>query len=86
MSEEVPSINPKLDTMCVMLKTICNLEERNKTLEKQIEKMKCCGNCKYSNQESAYSIVCKVGGVDKCDYINTDDTQVCDKWEIKEND
>jgi hypothetical protein len=55
-----------------------------KELEQQIEKMKCCGNCKYSNQESAYSIVCKVGGVDKTDYINTDDNQVCDKWEIKE--
>ena len=54
--------------------------------EEQIEKMKCCGNCKYSNQESAYSIVCKVGRVDKSDYINTDDNQVCDKWEIKEND
>ena len=54
--------------------------------EAQIEKMKCCGNCKYSNQESVYSIVCKVGGVDKSDYINIDDNQVCDKWEIKEND
>lgn len=53
-------------------------------LDQQIEKMKCCGNCKYSNQESAYSIVCKVGGVDKTDYINIDDNQVCDKWEIKE--
>lgn len=52
--------------------------------DKQIEKMKCCGNCKYSNQESVYSIVCKVGGVDKSDYINTDDNQLCDKWEIKE--
>lgn len=59
-------------------------EEYIKSLEQQIEKMKCCGNCKYSNQESAYSIVCKVGGVDKSDYINVDDNQVCDKWEIKE--
>lgn len=59
--------------------------KRIEELEQQIEKMKCCGNCKYSNQESVYSIVCKVGGVDKSDYINIDDNQVCDKWEIKEN-
>ena len=59
-------------------------EKRIAELKAQIEKMKCCGNCKYSNQESAYSIVCKVGGVDKSDYINIDDNQVCDKWEIKE--
>ena len=61
-------------------------EKRIAELVAQIEKMKCCGNCKYSNQESAYSLVCKVGGVDKNDYIYTDDNQVCDKWEIKEDD
>lgn len=66
--------------------TLQNALKRIEELEAQIDKMKCCGNCKYSNQESAYSIVCKVGGVNKCDYINTDDNQVCDKWEIKEND
>ena len=66
--------------------TLQNALKRIAELEAQIEKMKCCGNCKYSNQESAYSIVCKVGGVDKSDYINIDDNQVCDKWEIKEND
>lgn len=55
-----------------------------KEYAEQINKMKCCGNCKYSNQEGVYSIVCKVGGVDKSDYINIDDNQVCDKWEIKE--
>ena len=52
-------------------------------LKQQLEKMKCCGNCKYSNQESAYTIVCKVGGVDKTDYIEIDDNQVCDKWELR---
>ena len=63
----------------------CNqlLKDKGELTDK-IEKMKCCGNCKYSNQESVYSIVCKVGGVDKSDYINIDDNQVCDKWEIKE--
>ena len=43
--EDVPSVNPKLDSMCEMLKTIHDLNERNKMLEAQIEKMKCCGNC-----------------------------------------
>jgi hypothetical protein len=69
-----------------LLDVINNQDVKIMELEQQIEKMKCCGNCKYSNQESAYSIVCKVGGVDKSDYINVDDNQVCDKWEIKEYD
>lgn len=38
--DEVPSVNPKLDAMCEMLKTIHDLNERNKMLEAQIEKMK----------------------------------------------
>jgi regulator of replication initiation timing len=38
--EELPSINPKLDAMCEMLKTIHDLNERNKMLEAQIEEMK----------------------------------------------
>lgn len=35
MSKEVPSINPKLDSMCEMLKTIHTLSERNKILEQE---------------------------------------------------
>ena len=46
-NEEVPSVNPKLDAMCEMLKTIHDLNERNKMLEAQIEKMKCCYNCDF---------------------------------------
>jgi hypothetical protein len=49
--EELPSINPKLDAMCEMLKTIHDLNERNKMLEAQIEKMKCCYNCKHSRTD-----------------------------------
>jgi hypothetical protein len=45
----VPSVNPKLDAMCEMLKTIHDLNERNKQLEAQIEKMKCCENCMFEN-------------------------------------
>lgn len=72
------------------LRLLCEVyENRIAELKQQIEQMQCCGNCKFSNQEGAYTIVCKVGGVDKTDYINIDDNQVCDKWElreIKEND
>ena len=49
--EEVPSVNPKLDAMCEMLKTIHDLNERNKMLEAQIEKMKNCKNCKKLKKE-----------------------------------
>ena len=45
IKEEIPSVNPKLDSMCEMLKTIHTLNERNKMLEAQIEKMKNCKNC-----------------------------------------
>ena len=51
IKEEVPSVNPKLDAMCEMLKTIHDLNERNKMLEAQIEKMKCCSNCRHSRTE-----------------------------------
>lgn len=36
--DEVPSVNPKLDAMCEMLKAIDTLTERNKTLEKRLAK------------------------------------------------
>lgn len=47
------SVNPKLDAMCEMLKTIHDLNERNKMLEAQIEKLiyfvlsktECCDVC-----------------------------------------
>lgn len=38
--DEVPSVNPKIDAMGEILKTIHNLNERNKTLEKQLTKAK----------------------------------------------
>lgn len=67
--EEVPSVNPKLDAMCEMLKTIHDLNERNKMLEIQIEKMKCCGNCtRFCECRSRGDVECKN----------------FDKWEIKE--
>lgn len=36
----VPGVNPKLDAMCETLKTIHDLNERNKTLEEQLTKAK----------------------------------------------
>ena len=64
---------------------ISELSIENHRLKAQIEKMKCCGNCKYSAQETVYSIVCKVGGVNKGEIENVEDCLVCDKWEIKGN-
>jgi len=40
MAEEIPSVNSRLDAMCEMLKTIHDLQGRNKLLEAQIKKMK----------------------------------------------
>ena len=37
---EVPSVNPKLDAMGEMLKSMHNLNERNEALEKQLAKTK----------------------------------------------
>ncbi len=75
--DEVPSVNPKLDAMCEMLKTIHDLNERNKMLEAQIEIMKNCGNCK--NFSPTYGLCC---------YSLGDGDYDCRlrKWEIKEND
>lgn len=41
MTEDgVPSVNPKLDAIGEMLKTIHDLDERNKVFEKQLTKAK----------------------------------------------
>jgi hypothetical protein len=40
MTEEVPSVNPKLDVMCKLLKAIHDLQERNKMLEKENAELK----------------------------------------------
>lgn len=81
--EEVPSVNPKLDAMCEMLKTIHDLNERNKMLEAQIEKMKCCEMCKHKNLNWNFSPICEARDEIK---IENPLTCKCDKWEIKENE
>lgn len=40
LAEEIPNVNPSLDAMCEMLKTIHDLQGRNKLLGAQIKKMK----------------------------------------------
>ena len=48
-------------------------------LEAQIEKMKCCTNCKYYSMRFLPYFCTKNGTSPHC-------TSNCDKWEIKEND
>lgn len=63
-----------LETDFVKMRT----EERDKKikqLEAQVEKMKCCSNCKWSDSESKLVHP-------PCKDCNWD----LDKWEIKEND
>ena len=55
MNEDgVPSVNPKLDAMCELLKTIHDLQKKNKELEAQVEKMKCCEICEYGGNVLRY--------------------------------
>lgn len=49
------------------------LQKENEQLKAQIEKMKCCGNCKHKNERY------QVNGI--CDSCFVDD----DKWELKES-
>jgi hypothetical protein len=40
IEDGVPSVNPKLDAICEMLKTIHDLNEKNKMLVQQIKEIK----------------------------------------------
>ncbi len=59
----------------IALEYISELEQENEQLEQQIEKMKCCRNCKYWNvPDDVFNTPCE-----KCD--------VCkdfNKWELAE--
>jgi hypothetical protein len=52
-------------------------------LEKQLEAMKCCGNCKHYKKQKPFDL-CKVlteyEGID----INTECNDVCELWEVWE--
>ena len=49
-------------------------EEENAELKAQIEKMKCCGNCKHLREKHN----------DNCIFIKSLSTIVCNKWELAE--
>jgi len=54
-----------------------------KKLEQQIEKMKCCENCKHKNLNWSFAPICEQKDGAK---IENPLTCKCDKWEIKENE
>ena len=43
-----------------------NLTDRVRELEQQIEKMKCCENCKHSNTTCECYTICTIGHYDDC--------------------
>jgi hypothetical protein len=56
-------------------------------LKAQIEKMKCCENCKYKDLDYSFSPICISRGWDNIRGIGGNPlTFKCDEWEIKEND
>ena len=58
---------------------------RIKELEKQIEKMKCCENCKY-NSYWGNELHCNYGLKEALQEDKLVECKNMDKWEIKEND
>ena len=59
------------------------LEQKCDEYEAQIEKMKCCENCKHKNLNWVFSPICEARDEIK---IENPLTCKCDKWEIKENE
>ena len=57
------------------------LTDRVNELEAQIEKMKCCGNCKHCGEVRTYKGLDGKNIVVNC---NSGSNCFCDKWEIKE--
>ena len=59
------------------------LEEQNKDLATQIEKMKCCNNCKHKNLNWNFRPICTF---DKSEVRNIENpvSCKCDKWELEE--
>ena len=65
----------------VLLQNLEDTEIVNKSLEQQIEKMKCCGNCSHfkTDNNNLYPIL-------RCEFEYPNKCENKDKWEIKEND
>ena len=61
--------------------------DRITELEAQIEKMKCCENCKYKDLDYSFSPICISRGWDNIRGVGGNPlTFKCDEWEIKEYD
>ena len=64
-------------------KTLQNALDRIEELEQQIEKMKCCGNCKYFKfQDDGYYTCIKDGNCNGKNYRSCEFN--LEKWELKE--
>jgi hypothetical protein len=62
-----------------------NLTDRVRELEQQIEKMKCCENCKY-NSYWGNELHCNYGLKEALQEDKLVECKNMDKWEIKENE
>lgn len=71
-----PSIKELEQTNNKLLDVINNQDVKIADLEKQIEKMKCCQNCKNWTWNMSN---------EKCQF-RCESREACDNWEIKEND
>lgn len=65
---------------------VSDLEDKVKRLEAQIEKMKCCGNCKYYQfqNDAGYYTCIKDGKRNGKNYRSCEFN--LEKWEIRGND
>lgn len=65
---------------------LCEMIEKNKELKAQIEKMKCCTNCKHNNY-TYWQSHCNNPKVKICKLLMQKEEVICanyDKWELKE--
>lgn len=73
----------------IALEYIVELEKENEQLKAQIEKMKCCANCKYGKQgDPDYNRECYYCDVDRCICAVTRNKMTwdekCDEWGLAE--
>ena len=91
--EEIAELRKQNANLQIMLQAErevrCNEEYLKKVteLEAQIEKMKCCSNCKHFNKEDdlEYCWNCERQLVNSLDNLSREEI-IKDEWEIKEND
>lgn len=83
MNNETSSNRSKLNSVMgkMLIRYAEIFQKRIAELEAQIEKMKCCGNCKNKNFDWILGSIC--GARDKMKVENPLNCK-CEKWEIKE--